>query len=522
MANLSETEFADLIDALASDPSRHHELEDLLREEHPAYEQRGAATVVRMRGWILLALARIGVSDHNLLFILEELDNGIDPYLVASAARALRSYRSRRAAFAPPLMRAIARLRYRDEPLSLAEYGAYAVSGESTGAVCELLRTLAWLGPHAHQVLPELEALRAERISQSLKSELENTFQAIKEDERTPDQPADDCCALPENLASKFSWLRGSRRSSDSIEAAVFEDQDGVSIGFDEFFRGRPTIVVFFYTRCDNPLKCSLTITKLSRIQKLLAERGLADKIKTAAITYDPAFDLPKRLRVYGEDRGVRIDEDNRLLRATKGFAAVREHFQLGVNFIESLVNRHRVEAYVLDADGRISASFERLLWDESEVVDRAAAALMEQEVVRTAPVQVPRIKRKVAHASTPVLGTLASLAVAFFPKCPICWAAYLSMFGIAGLNQIPYLPWLQPILIAVMLINLGSVWLRGWLTGRVLSSFLVSAGAVLVLASKMWPAWEKAVMFGVGLTFAGSILSAFGAIKKRKELASS
>jgi protein SCO1/2 len=357
-------------------------------------------------------------------------------------------------------------------------------------------------------------------LSLSLKSELDHALHSIKVGDNSEERP-DDCCALPESLTSKLSWLPSFRRSW-STHPIVFEDQDGARITFKEFFHQQPAIVVFFYTRCDNPLKCSLTITKLARIQKLLAEKGLADQIKTAAVTYDPAFDLPKRLRVYGEDRGLRLDAQNRMLRAIEGFAALREHFHLGVNFIESLVNRHRIEVYVVDAESRIAASFERLLWDEKEIVDRACAVLTENQDENQAAMKDPPIGRKVARASTPILGTVAAFAVAFFPKCPICWAAYLSMFGIAGLNQIPYLPWMQPILIVAMLINLVSVWLRGWLTGRILASCLVSAGAILVLISKMWPAGEKAVLFGVMLTFTGSILSVVGSVKNRKQLASS
>src|ERR1700752_2921277 len=88
----SEPQFAALVDALAADPDRHAQLTELLREDHPLYDQRGTATTVRMRGWVLLALARTRVSDAALPFVLEELDTGIDAYLVAAAARALRSY----------------------------------------------------------------------------------------------------------------------------------------------------------------------------------------------------------------------------------------------------------------------------------------------------------------------------------------------------------------------------------------------------------------------------------------------
>ena len=66
------------------------------------------------------------------------------------------------------------------------------------------------------------------------------------------------------------------------------------------------------------------------------------------------------------------------MLRAVEDNDALREHFELGVNFIESLVNRHRIELYILDAQGRIAVSFERIHWDEEDVVARAAEVLEE------------------------------------------------------------------------------------------------------------------------------------------------
>jgi protein SCO1/2 len=382
----SEPRFAAMVDALAADPGGRERLTDLLRENHPVYDQRGAAAVVRMRGWLLLALARAGVSDAALIFVLEELDTGVDAYLVAAAARALRSYPNPTENLAPFVMRALTQIRYRDEPVSFERYGDYAVSSAGTSPVRELLATLAWLGPRARGVLPELEALRAQRsgLAKKFRVDIDRALHAIRRaDQAGP--ATESCCAPPAGLGDTVSRPLDSRGGVETIESLVFEDHRGDRIAFKEFFRGRPSIVVFFYTRCDNPMKCSLTVAKLARMQKLLEAQGLADRIHTAAISYDPAFDLPERLRVYGQDRGVVMNAHHRLLRATGGMDALCAHFGLGVNFIESLVNRHRIEAYILDAEGRIAVSFERIHWDEGQVVGRAIDVLTGKRSGRSA-----------------------------------------------------------------------------------------------------------------------------------------
>jgi protein SCO1/2 len=548
---LTEPEFAELVDALAGDPDRRAQLTDLLREDHPLYDQRGTATTVRMRGWVLLALARAGVPDTALLFVLEELDTGTDPYLVAAAARALRSYPNPTAAFAPFVMRSLTNIRYHDEPVSFENYGEYAVASTGTSAVRELLATLAWLGPYARGVLDEVETLRSpdEGLGRKLLVDIDQAVESIRgDDQGTAPGAEEDCCALPGGLTNTFSWAFGSRRDCQPIEQTVFEDHDGNSNTFKELFQGHPSIVVFFYTRCDNPLKCSLTVTKLARIQKLLETQGLADKIHTAAITYDPAYDLPRRLRGYGHDRGVRLDSRNRMLRATDGIDTLRRYFKLGVNFIESLVNRHRLEVYILDADGRIAASFQRIHWDEQQVVTRAAKLLSEPPALAGGPYEQAGLAggpyeqaalaggpyplkltgygREATPAApqpdkrwntAPVFSTLASLGLAFFPKCPVCWAGYMSMFGVASLGQVPYSPWLQPVLVIVMLINLASVWIRGRSTGRMSPFYLVSVGALAIVMSKRGPGLEKVAVWGVAFTFAGSMLSALSATKGRR-----
>jgi protein SCO1/2 len=209
--------------------------------------------------------------------------------------------------------------------------------------------------------------------------DIDRAIQAIRGPDRSDPPAAPACCGAPAtDVERTSSWPPNERCSCGPIASTVLQDHDGATITFREFFTGQPTIVAFFYTRCDNPLKCSLTVTKLARVQALLQAQGLAERIDTAAITYDPGFDLPERLRIYGKDRGVRLDAHHRMLRAVEDNDALREYFELGVNFIESLVNRHRIELYILDAGGRVAVSFERIHWDEADVVARAVKVLEE------------------------------------------------------------------------------------------------------------------------------------------------
>ncbi|MFN0130075.1 MAG: SCO family protein [Verrucomicrobiales bacterium] len=517
VSGVTEEQFAALVDELSFAPERREQFRDLLRENHPLYAQRGTAATVRMRGWVLLAMARAGLVDAELLFVLEELDAGLDSYLVAAAAKALRSSSHPREAFAPYVMHALANVRYRDEPVSFVGYGAYAdgSSEDDTSPVRELLLTLKWLKEHGRSALPELELLLQPQsgLSPELNKVAFDAQRTIKEAfEAASLGPPQGCCSLPDSLKGVFCREREWRHSASALEDTMFQDQDGTPTSFAEFFHGQPAIVVFFYTRCDNPLKCSLTVAKLARVQQLLEERQLAHQIRTAAITYDPGFDLPERLRAYGNNRGLRMNEHHRMLRSTQGMDTLKDHFSLGVNFVESLVNRHRIEAYILDSTGGIQVSLERIRWDERALVDKAEEVLASERGRLTSSLTPSGKKGAVLHGSAPHLCTIAAaVGAAIFPKCPVCWAAYLSVFGIAGLEQIPFVPWLLPILCTILVLNLASIWFRSRATGRLTPFWFVCLGAAIILISRSMHGGQLMAGAGLTLTIIGSLLSALG-----------
>jgi len=318
-------------------------------------------------------------------YVLEELESGRDAYLVAAAARALRGLDRPTAQIVPFLLAAIENIKHADDAVSFDRYRPRWPAPIWTTAIEEIVTTFAWLGEHASSALPQLEALADEPAAISPPARA--TLQALVDG-----HTGADCCAVPSDghLPAGLGHIAGHGRSAAVPTDVALEDQNGQRLTFGEFFRGQPSIVVFFYTRCDNPSKCSLTITKLARLQFAMRQRQLQGQVRTAAITYDPDFDRPTRLRSYGENRGVVFGDNDRFLRTTAGLAPLSDYFELGVNFGEALVNRHRIELFVLDRDGDIVSTFARLQWDVEDVLGRVMVQALDPMPRRGSVVDEP------------------------------------------------------------------------------------------------------------------------------------
>jgi protein SCO1 len=367
----TEAEFAQLVAAGRGDPAHTGAFLGLLDERHPVYDGVGTPAVVRMRGALLLALGYRALPTAALPFVLEELESPHEAWLTAVAARILRNHPQPSAAFVAPLVSALFYIRQRDDIVRLDAYGGYGSEGEPTTAVAEVIRTLGWLGQAGARALPRLRELRDQEPGSTIAARLDEAIAAIQDDARldTPERGAP---------ASRVGDV--CKAMTGDVAALVMQDQSGEVLSFRELFTGKPSIVVFFYTRCDNPTKCPLTIAKLGRLQQHLESAGHGDAIRTAAITYDPAYDLPQRLLQYARSWGASLGESHRMLRTVGDLAPLREFFDLGVNFGESgLVNRHQVEAFVLDSRGTIVHAVTRQRWEESQLLAAALGSLGEE-----------------------------------------------------------------------------------------------------------------------------------------------
>lgn len=372
------------IDECSGQPDAADALVAMLAEDSSLYAGRTANECERLRGYVLATFETVGLPAGAVPFVLEELETGRNPYTVAAAARALRGAPDLPAEAPELLVAAIARLRGSDEAVSFERFALSAPSAASSTALGELASTLTLLGDGGNNAAPALSALldaAATEFSSTVHAQLVGALDRMSQPEPSPS-----CCHHHTDTYADSAALYQPSTAAAVGEVAdvVLEDQDRERRTFREAFAGRPSALAFFYTRCMNPEKCSLTVTRLAGLARRLAAEQTDANI--GAISYDPGFDRPGRLRRYGADRGMEFSPTCSLFRTVGQFDPIRDTFALGVGFGPVTVNRHRIDLIVLDPSLNVAARFERRLWNEDDVVGALMGASAQRLRARSRP----------------------------------------------------------------------------------------------------------------------------------------
>src|ERR1700730_2824586 len=152
MRSFGGVAFADMvadIDRLRSTPGNREAIAALLAEQSPIYAGRSTGEAERLRGYLLASFEATGLPDSAMSFVVEELESGLNPYVVAAAAKALRGAGDLPDRLLPRLLAAIDRIRGSDDEVNFDFSTKPASEDASSTALMELFHTLAWLGPRA-------------------------------------------------------------------------------------------------------------------------------------------------------------------------------------------------------------------------------------------------------------------------------------------------------------------------------------------------------------------------------------
>ena len=317
------------IDGVAKNPSSADELITLLAERHEIYHGKSERDVDRIRGYILSKFSDISGPDQLSLFIREELEFGRLPFGVAGAALALRRHSDFMPELIEPLRSASNRFQVQDFSFVLETFDYSPMLTDRTSVLAEIEETLS-------------------------------TYS---------DKP---CCASTLSLEQQ-EIAPNTKAVIKYLDDIELEDQNGRVTTFGEARSNLPTFLVFFYTRCGNPEKCSLTISKLADLSRAVDRAGLSQHLNLFAISYDGAFDTPPRLGKFGRDRGLEFTERCCMFRVLSEFETLVGSLDLGVGFGPTTVNRHRLDSLILDDEGSLSQEFRRKAWTVDDVLDQLA-----------------------------------------------------------------------------------------------------------------------------------------------------
>jgi protein SCO1/2 len=502
-AHDTELYIANLIDAVKFGKEGQAFLLDLLKENNPAYQERSSNVVTRLRGYALAAMYHIGLPLGALPYICAILETERTAYLVAAAARALRAAAPIKKVV-PLFLKSIDNIRLHDDAITFAEYQPNWPLLQNTTALNELLLTIQHYGSAAAELQEGLLFLvnkRSSDFNKEILQLLNNTINIIS----VPGKIQQDCCDEKEEDLDYRPALFFNRKKE--LAKVIVQDQDANDQPLTGLLNDKLTVLTFFYTRCENPFKCSMTISRLANLSNDLADSPLKDQVNVIGITYDSSYDLPNQLKVYGARRGMQFSDTAKLLRVQDGYEALKTMLHLGVSYIGSVVNIHRNELYILDSEGEVLHAFTHERWDVAQVKEK-----LEQYANRKTNLnRADRLLvRPVKNISKTFYSVIMPLLVALFPKCPLCWAAYLSSFGLSGLSFIPYSPWLYPIILTVVAFNFYVLFKRAYRRKYYLPCMLSAGGMLLIMLVGGLFKMHLALYTGVVFVLAGSLLNSY------------
>ena len=178
-------------------------------------------------------------------------------------------------------------------------------------------------------------------------------------------------------------------REDLDIASVELEDQDGRRFEWDQFFRGKRSVLAFFYATCMNPRKCAQTIYNLANIHKGLLDAGLDGQVRVCSNYVRPSAGYACRATpVQVSLKAYALVRTPKMMRVPGQFDGLIDAFDLGVNYIGNQVNDHRVELYLLDCDGKITHAFLRLQADPEHVITELTRLTSKSRGEREWPIQ--------------------------------------------------------------------------------------------------------------------------------------
>jgi len=348
-------------------------LSELLGHQAAIYQDRDKWQVLRLRAYLFVTLGEIGLPDSALPMLVDALayvDERMSAVEFGAAVRAVGTLGPRARRFAPYLLSTVGE-RFAEEEFSLDRYELEFPREEATTVQIEAMRALGAIGDRGdHEVMTVLRTVAANRGPISLDSRMVAAAgEALRRIEVRRHAPGSGGPTRAVTVPLVTPWIVPVRRQplrNLDIPLTDHDERDHVLRDLVD----RPVLLTFFYSRCQNAGKCSTTVSRLARLQRELAEGGIEGDVRLLAITFEPQFDTPMRIKRYAVTRGLELGDRALGVRLDPGQQSrLVEELRTPVGYNAGWVSSHGVEAVLLDAQGRLVRKYVNLAWDNDLVL---------------------------------------------------------------------------------------------------------------------------------------------------------
>jgi len=145
-----------------------------------------------------------------------------------------------------------------------------------------------------------------------------------------------------------------------------FTDQDGKPFDL-KSIKGKPAVATFIFTRCKNVQMCPLQGQKIAALQSALEKDGFGDKVNLLVFTFDPDYDTPERLKVWGAAQGIQNTNAKMLRPDVRQFSDFKYEFGFRAFATPTGDLDHKTDLFLIDAAGKLAA-FYGGMWDDGHV----------------------------------------------------------------------------------------------------------------------------------------------------------
>lgn len=161
------------------------------------------------------------------------------------------------------------------------------------------------------------------------------------------------------------------RGVGDPIPDFALYDENGDLVTA-KTLRGKKLVLNFIFTRCAVPTMCPASIARMSRLQREAAEAGVGN-VEFVTFTFDPEFDTPGTLRLYGETRGLDLDNYTLLTGDPAAVKDLMTQFAILTMDNGGTIN-HTMATLIVNEQGNITYRKDGSRWSTQDFLERLQA----------------------------------------------------------------------------------------------------------------------------------------------------